>query len=57
MANSHIWVADDGSFGAGEVVKFDTSRWTAEDFEEVENASDFERLEIAQRIDKERNSA
>jgi hypothetical protein len=56
MANSHIWVADDGSFGAWEVVKFDTSRWTKEDFEEVENASDFERLEIAQRIDKERNS-
>lgn len=54
---SHMWVADDGSFGAWEVVKFDTSRWTEEDFEEVENASDFERLEIAQRIDKERNSA
>jgi len=57
MANSHIWVADDGSFGSGEVIEFDTSRWTEEDFEAVENASDSERLSVAQKINHERSGA
>jgi hypothetical protein len=52
-----MWVADDGSFGSGEVIEFDTSRWTEEDFEEVDNASDSERLSIAKRINHERNVA
>lgn len=52
-----MWVADDGSFGSGEVLEFDTSRWTEEDYETVENASDSTRLSIAKQINHERNAA
>ena len=52
-----MWVADDGSFGSGEVIEFDTSKWEEEDFEEVENASDSQRLAIAKAIDHQRNVA
>jgi hypothetical protein len=51
-----MWVADDGSFGSGEVIEFDTSRWTEEDFEAVENASDSERLSVAQKINHEKGN-
>lgn len=51
-----MWVADDGSFGSGEVIEFDTSRWTEEDFEAVENASDSERLSVAKKISHEKNN-
>jgi hypothetical protein len=52
-----MWVADDGSFGSGEVIEFDTSRWTEEDFGAIEDASDSERLSVAQKINHARNSA
>jgi hypothetical protein len=53
-----MWVADDGSWGAGQVEEFDTSNWTEEDFIQVtEEASDHERLTTAQRINHERNAA
>lgn len=52
-----MWVADDGSFGSGDVEEFDTSRWTEEDFEEIEEASDNSRLSVARRINHERNVA
>ena len=52
-----MWVADDGSFGSGEVLEFDTSRWTEEDYKMVENASDSTRLFIAKQINHERNAA
>lgn len=52
-----MWVADDGSFGSGEVVEFDTSRWTEEDLEIVESANDSHRLAIAKAIDHQRNVA
>lgn len=52
-----MWVADDGSFGSGEVIEFDTSRWTEEDFDTVETATDEWRLAVAKEIDHQRNVA
>jgi len=51
-----IWVADDGSWGDGEVLKFDTTNWTDDDFEEVEVCHDSIRLAVAKSIDHKRNS-
>lgn len=45
-----IWVADDGSWGGGIVEIFDISQWTESEVEQVEEASDGERLDIARRI-------
>ena len=45
-----MWVSDDGSFGSGVVEVFDVSGWTDADFEELENASDSERLATARLI-------
>ena len=45
-----IWVADDGSWGAGKVKAFDSDKWTDSDIEEIANASDAERLATAYRI-------
>lgn len=52
-----MWVADDGSFGSGDVEEFDTSNWTEEDFQEIDEAGDSNRLQIARRINHERNAA
>jgi hypothetical protein len=52
-----MWIADDGSYGSGDVEEFDTSRWTEEDFEAVENATDYDRLAVARHINHERNVA
>lgn len=52
-----MWVAEDGSYGSGQVVEFDTTNWTDEDFDAVENASDSERLAVAEEINHERNGA
>lgn len=46
-----MWVADDGSFGSGDVEVFDVSSWADGDFEKLENASDSERLAVARLID------
>ena len=43
--------AMDGSYGdATEMIIVDTSMWTGDDWQEVENATDFERSDVAQGI-------
>lgn len=45
-----MWVTDDGSYGTGEVLIIDTSKWTDAELEQVSDASDNERIEIAYEI-------
>ena len=52
-----MWVADDGSFGSGDVEEFDVSNWTDSDFQELDEADDNSRLYVARQINHERNAA
>jgi hypothetical protein len=52
-----MWVADDGSYGSGDVEEFDVSNWTDEDFQELDEADDSTRLHVARQINHERNAA
>jgi hypothetical protein len=52
-----MWIADDGSYGSGDVEEFDTSNWTEEEYEEVETAIDEWRLPLAREINHRRNGA
>ena len=45
-----MWVAADGSYGSCEIATFDVSSWTAAEIEQVEEASDGERLALAKQI-------
>jgi hypothetical protein len=45
------WVADDGSYGAGEIVLFDTNELTDLEWEiVVEETSDMDRLDVIKQI-------
>jgi hypothetical protein len=45
-----MWVAADGSYGSCEIATFDVSSWTADEIEQIEEASDGERLALAKSI-------
>lgn len=50
VANT-AWVADDGSFGAGEIVLFDSNALTDLEWEIiVEETSDMDRLDVIKQI-------
>jgi hypothetical protein len=51
-----LWVSDEGTYGHNDIVLVDTSGWTDSDREELEFASDSERLDIAVSIAKKRGS-
>jgi hypothetical protein len=42
-----LWVAEDGSFGQSQIVLIDTSDWTIEDWREMEEAGDYQRMNVA----------
>ena len=52
-----MWVADDGSYGSGEIEQFDTSNWTSDDFRDLEDSPDYYRLSMARQINQERNAS
>jgi hypothetical protein len=47
IGKSVLWVADDGSYGYGKLLMFDTESWTDEDFNRLDEASDSERVDVA----------
>jgi len=49
---SSLWVADDGSYGTGQIMRFDTSGWSDGDWEDLESASDDFRLMMAIALDE-----
>lgn len=42
-----IWIAADGTWGGGEVVSIDTTDWAQSDFDELAEAPDGTRLDLA----------
>lgn len=51
-----LWVADDGSYGSGDVGFFDTTDWTGRDFDRLDRAMDSEKLDVALDIAKRRTN-
>ena len=41
------WFAPDGSYGSGLPIVTDTTKWTEEDWREIEDTSDDERIWVA----------
>lgn len=47
----HLFFAEDGSWGSAEGIQiFDTSEWSEQDFAQLDNCSDDERISIAKQI-------
>jgi hypothetical protein len=42
-----LWIADDESYGFGDVIVVDTSSWSDEDYEHFGNADDSDKWETA----------
>lgn len=51
---SDLWVSDEGTYGFNQVLLVSTKRWTLEDFDELEQASDSERMEKVIEISQKR---
>lgn len=51
-AESGLWVAPDGSYGTGEVLFCDTSLWEKTDFDELDEAPDSDKQDVALQITK-----
>lgn len=49
---STMWVTDDGSYGTGAVMQFDTADWSEGDWEDFESAPDYYRLIMAIALDE-----
>jgi hypothetical protein len=54
MKHQLSYFAEDGNYGTCEVVLLLTEHWTNADWEEVREASDRERIEVAMRINETR---
>lgn len=48
--SKHYYFAADGSYGSGDIVVVDTTNWSPEEWEIVENATDGERMSIAYQV-------
>lgn len=46
------WFAEDGSYGSGVTLVVDTTKWTDEDWRDIDDASDSERVWLALEISK-----
>tara|TARA_R110000868_G_scaffold33808_2_gene122414 strand:+ start:1079 stop:1261 length:183 start_codon:yes stop_codon:yes gene_type:complete len=42
-----LWVSDEGTYGTSNVVLVDTTNWSAEDWQELEESKDWDRLQTA----------
>ena len=45
-----LWVAEDGSWGTSPITIFDAHHWTARDFDDLDKASDSEKVQTAKMI-------
>ncbi len=53
----HLFFAEDGSWGNAQGIQiFDTSKWSEQDFEQLDNCSDDERISIAEQINNKYNT-
>jgi len=51
-----LWIAEDGSWGTSPVTIFDAHYWTAKDFDQLDQASDSEKIAVAKSIADRTNS-
>jgi hypothetical protein len=51
--SKEIWVTDDGSYGFGEIEKFNTKFWDRVDWAAFEEAPDEDKIKVARIIDAE----
>ena len=42
-----LWVSDEGTYGTSNVVLVDTTNWSDEDWQELEESMDWDRLQTA----------
>lgn len=42
-----LWVSDEGTYGTSNLVLVDTTNWSAEDWQELEESKDWDRLQTA----------
>jgi hypothetical protein len=49
-----LWVAQDGSYGCSQIVLVDTTGWNGTDWEELDEARDSQRMEVAVSIAERR---
>ena len=42
-----LWVSDEGTYGTSNVVLVDTTNWSDEDWQELEESKDWDRLQTA----------
>lgn len=55
MKKKLAYFAEDGNYGPADKLEvIDTAKWTAGDWQKIENASDSERVSVAKAIDKKR---
>jgi hypothetical protein len=55
MKKKLAYFAEDGNYGTAVGMEvLDTAKWTAGDWQKIENASDSERVSVAKAIDKKR---
>lgn len=45
-----LWVTTDGSYGSGDIALFDTTSWTDEDFNALDEAADSDKQALAVEI-------
>lgn len=42
-----LWVSDEGTYGFNQIVLIDTTKWNDDDLTRLDDAGDFERMEVA----------
>ena len=42
-----LWVSDEGTYGTSNLVLVDTTNWSDEDWQELEESKDWDRLQTA----------
>lgn len=52
-----LWISEEGTFGTGNLILVDTENWTDEDWEEIDNCNDWDRLQTAIDICEKRGAS
>lgn len=53
--DDNIWIAEDGTYGSDRIIVVNTSNWTSEDFQKLDDAPNSLKQATAVEIDRERN--
>lgn len=52
-----LWVSEEGTFGSSRLVLVDTESWTEEDWQELDESSDWDRFQTAIDISDKRKAS